>query len=401
MNRSFAPLKSASSSKTTPMSMQATEAKIPISKDQHESIQEELLKDAEFAFFFREIEEDKKRLADMMNEIKSNLELISKIAAKKAALQDIQMALARGEVLHYEDQAIWDEGEARIVAELQEKKELDRKMRKEKLEIKTMIERNQNDLQKFCLESLGSSFSFEKSGRYYKIGRGAVDLQQPLGESLREVGMAFRSLLTDVERLRSLKYNDALEIIMRYEKAVGPHHKDLHSIQEVLKQMRDNVEMSRYSWCLAVRCLCDEMLLSDFIRTVDSITTSEEGSQDMGNSLNEQREFFQLMDQGRCRAQMQMKRVKEFNQMRNFFSEEEHQKFGTLVPVVPNTQRNKKQSGNNKRGGQKHNKFQKKPGHFSGEKRPAFKNGNKNDSPQAKRPHKKNKDGFRPVTDQK
>ena len=46
----------------------------------------------------------------MMNEIKSNLELISKITAKKAALQDIQMALARGEVLHYEDQAIWDEG---------------------------------------------------------------------------------------------------------------------------------------------------------------------------------------------------------------------------------------------------------------------------------------------------
>lgn len=134
--------------------------------------------------------------------------------------------------------------------------------------------------------------------------------------------MAFRSLVTDADRLRRLRYKDALEIVVRYEKAVGPHHKDLHSIQDVLKQMRDNKELSRYAWCLAVRSLCDDMLLSDFIRTLDQITASEEGSLDMGNSLDEKKEFFQLMDQGRCRAQMQMKRAKEFNQMRNFFNEE-------------------------------------------------------------------------------
>ena len=109
-----------------------------------------------------------------MTEIKKNLEKISKLQAKRAAIEDIQMALARGEVLHFEDQAIWDEGEDRILAELAEKKELDRKFRKEKLEIKTMIEKNKTDLQKYCLHTLQRTYSFEQAGRFYKIGRGKV-----------------------------------------------------------------------------------------------------------------------------------------------------------------------------------------------------------------------------------
>ena len=109
-----------------------------------------------------------------MVEIKQNLERITKLNAKKAALQDIQMALARGEALHYEDQAIWDEGEEQILNDLQAKKELDRKLRKEKLDIRAMIEKNKAELQKYCLNSMKSTYSFEVSGRYYKIGRGTV-----------------------------------------------------------------------------------------------------------------------------------------------------------------------------------------------------------------------------------
>jgi hypothetical protein len=100
------------------------------------------------------------------------MEKMSKIQAKKLAIDDIQMALARGEVLHYEDQAIWDEGEARITADLAEKKELDRKLKKEKLDIKQMIEKNKADLQKYCLHTLQRTYSFEQAGRFYKIGRG-------------------------------------------------------------------------------------------------------------------------------------------------------------------------------------------------------------------------------------
>jgi hypothetical protein len=268
--------------------------------------------------------------------MKGNLEKISKINAKKAALADIQMALARGEVLHFEDQAIWDEGEPAIQADLNAKREVDRKLRKEKLDIRSMLEKNQTELQKYCLNQLRSTYSYEVSGRFYKIGRGrssknnypnvgAVELTQPMGESLREVGMAFRNLVTDGKKLRSLSYKSALEIVERYEKAVDPHHRDLPSIQDALKAMRENPDMSRYSWCMVVRSLCDETLLADFIRTVDLITTTEAGSQDMGNSLNLATEFNQLLDQGRCRPLIQMKRAKELAQIRNFLNEEVNQ----------------------------------------------------------------------------
>jgi hypothetical protein len=187
MIRNFAPLKTASGSARAVLSLAASDAQFPISKAQHEATQRELMSDQEYSFFHNEIKEDEGRLvrkykksdikifqAENVNEIKRNLEKISKIQAKKSAIEDIQMALARGEVLHYEDQAIWDEGEDAIAADLSEKKELDRKLRKEKLEIKNMIEKNKVDLQNYCLNTLQRTYSFEQAGRFYKIGRGKI-----------------------------------------------------------------------------------------------------------------------------------------------------------------------------------------------------------------------------------
>ena len=102
--------------------------------------------------------------------MKDNLSKFAKLNAKKSALVDIQMALARGEVLHHEDQAIWDEGEDRIKAEILEQKEKDRKLRKEKIEIKQMIEKNEADLQKFCLNNIQQTYSYVKGGRYFRVG---------------------------------------------------------------------------------------------------------------------------------------------------------------------------------------------------------------------------------------
>jgi hypothetical protein len=65
MNRNFAPLRnSASSSKatTSTASMTSGETQYPISRQQHELIQDELKKDQEYLFFFNEIHEDKQRL---------------------------------------------------------------------------------------------------------------------------------------------------------------------------------------------------------------------------------------------------------------------------------------------------------------------------------------------------
>jgi hypothetical protein len=149
-----------------------------------------------------------------------------------------------------------------------------------------------------------------------------VELVQPKGESLREVGMAFRSLVTDPTRLRELRYAEALDTVVRYERAVEPHHKDMPTIQEALKAMRDNPKLSRFQWCEAVRSLCDEALLSDFIRVVDRITATDEGNLDMSNSLNTEEEFLQLLRQKRSKAQEQASLHKEFNQAKNFFSEE-------------------------------------------------------------------------------
>jgi hypothetical protein len=165
-----------------------------------------------------------------------------------------------------------------------------------------------------------------------------VDLVQPKGESLREVGMAFRSLVTDSAKLRALRYAEALDIVVRYERAVEPHHKDMPTIQEALKAMRDNPKLSRFQWCEAVRSICDEALLSDFIRVVDRITATEEGNLDMSNSLNTEEEFLQLLRQKRSKAQEQATLTKEFNQARNFFSEE----------VRPNTDKNKNMRFRNK-----------------------------------------------------
>ncbi|CBY09333.1 unnamed protein product [Oikopleura dioica] len=409
MIRNFAPLKPTAGSSRQTLSLAASDIQYPISKAQHEIIQAELMKDTEYEFFANEIKEDAKRLLDNVAEIKRNLEKITKIQAKRSAIEDIQMALARGEVLHYEDQAIWDEGEDRISAELSEKKEFDRKLRKEKLEIRSMLERNKTDLQRYCLQTLQKTYSFEQAGRYYKIGRGksatqkivgikiklaAVDLVQPMGESLREVGRDFRDLITDQTRLRKLDYAEALKIVVRYEKAVEPHHKDLPSIQEALKIMRDNPKLSRFEWCQAVRALCDETLQIDFVKTVDQITATEEGNMDMSNSLNADTEFIQLMQQQRSLPQQRAKLAKEFNQARSYFSKEEHEKFGALVPAAPKNsfQHGQKQNRpNNKRGGKKHhNSNQQK--HFQK---------TKDAGPPPKKSFKKNKEGFRPVSDQK
>jgi len=394
MIRNFAPLKQTAGTSRQTLSLAASDIQYPINKAQHEIIQNDLMKDTEYEFFANEIKEDEKRLTDNISEIKRNLEKITKIQAKRSAIDDIQMALARGEVLHYEDQAIWDEGEDRIAAELSEKKEIDRKLRKEKLEIRTMIEKNKADLQKYCLQTLQKTYSFEQAGRFYKIGRAAVDLVQPMGESLREVGRDFRDLITDQARLRKLTYAEALKIVVRYEKAVEPHHKDLPSIQEALKIMRDNTKLSRFEWCQAVRALCDETLQVDFVKTVDQITSTEEGNMDMSNSLNADTEFLQLMQQQRSLPQQRAKLAKEFNQARSYFSKEEQDKFGALVPVAP---KNSFQGGqkhhkpNNKRGGKKH--------HNANQNKNFHKN--KEAGPPPKKSFKKNKDGFRPVSDQK
>ena len=139
---------------------------------------------------------------------------------------------------------------------------------------------------------------------------------------MREVGMAFRSLVTCADDLRTLTYAKARDIVVRYEKAVGPHHKDLPSIQDILKKMRDCPKMSRFQWCSCVRSLCDETLLNDFVSTVDSITASEDGSMDMGNSLDPVEEGLQLVAQDRSLPQKRMVIAKKLAAMKSFCTEE-------------------------------------------------------------------------------
>lgn len=126
--------------------------------------------------------------------------------------------------------------------------------------------------------------------------------------------------------------------MVRYEKAVGLHHKDLPSIQDILKKMRDCPKMSRFQWCSCVRSLCDETLLNDFVSTVDSITASEDGSLDMGNSLDPVEEGLQLVAQDRSLPQKRMVIAKKLAAMKSFCTEEVKQPFrANLIKIERNT----------------------------------------------------------------
>ncbi|CAG5101423.1 Oidioi.mRNA.OKI2018_I69.YSR.g17074.t1.cds [Oikopleura dioica] len=202
--------------------------------------------------------------------------------------------------------------------------------------------------------------------------------------------------------MRTLQYAEAYEIVHRYDKAAGQDHEDFPTMQRILRQMRENPLMSRFEWCTLVKDLCDERLLDDFVKTIDGITQgSDEGSQDMRNSLDPEECVQQEVNQDRSRPQREMQNAAKYHKMKKFFkNDEERERYSILAQGsgagkdannFSGNSGQKRKSGSFKRGGKKH----KKEGESS--QRSDQNKGNQ------KRPWKSNKkgrEGFRPVADQ-
>ncbi|CAG5101424.1 Oidioi.mRNA.OKI2018_I69.YSR.g17075.t1.cds [Oikopleura dioica] len=138
MSTGFAPLRGENKKDSNRLSLKAELTESPISESDHQKIQADLQKDDRYCFLLSEIEDDRERKVmipeseiyifqeTIIEEMKANLKKLAVLHAKRKSLDDIKGALRRGENLHHDDQLIWDEGEANILAEYEATKQEDK-----------------------------------------------------------------------------------------------------------------------------------------------------------------------------------------------------------------------------------------------------------------------------------
>lgn len=305
-----------------------TDRAVVISEAEFDQLRQKLVGQGDYNFLESEVRNYATRRDQIIKEIEANLNKLEDANDDKEAFVEIEASVARNEGIRPgPDEALFARPRAEVMEAPNRYREEDERLRKKKIEIGMCLERVRKELKNYVLHELKMTFVYEESNNYYKLGTGSTSLVQPAAEELRTVGVDFRRLLTNEKKLRTLTFEQAKEIISRYQQAATPNHPDYASITSVMTALYDNTAMPRLAFLSRCRSLCDKKLAEDLESTLQRICQDPFGRQDLQNSMDETECFLQLSEKDRLPEQRQEAIKRKLKPILHLFSAEKRAKY--------------------------------------------------------------------------
>jgi hypothetical protein len=249
---------------------------------------------------------------------------------KLMVFPQVEKVVAEGNYhkLNAQDKEIFDGKEEKIMEEIEGLKKKEEAGIKEKGKAREGLYMAEKNLKNFCATEFKEVYAFEKHGRYYKVGVGALALTQKKGQTEEEMGRALRKFLVEGNELRRATFETILDLLRKYHGSLSPGAPDQGTIMELMNEIRDNPKMSRTMVCSLLRRICDAELQSDLVRKMTMWRMDPDYAQDLDNSIDPETENLQLLMQGRKDFQKKEQMRRKMLPYRAHLSEAEREKFG-------------------------------------------------------------------------
>ena len=339
---------------------------VTITEQQYKEINKENMKNRKFAENYSEMTMARERYDYAAKEAKQTFNELNKWRKMLECWPEVIKEVQNGKTLTGAvDKQIYELKEEGLNEKIQEALKKDEQKSKEKDRLKDKWMQADRLWKEHALTEC-QPFAYQSEEKYFRIGGGAIKLNQKPQQSLDEIGSEFRDLFMEEDTIRKINYTQIVSLLRKYEKACPTGTHDQQQISEVLNFVRDNPKISRIQFIEEAFKIANAELRTELATRVIKMKKDKEANDDLESSIDPDKEREQQLRAGRTYQQQLNKMQNILRPVQNFLPAADKNKYKLTTNNSQQFQRGRGRGRGNYRGGYGQNQDQRSYGQQGG-----------------------------------